>query len=168
MKQNSWTTRCTQNEAESARETLIWVESVTEKETGNAQPGACVDVLPRCWLSITWLYDCLSTPIKIWNVPVTVPRNNAVLFMKWHTQTISKSLNNSNKLLPEKTTDIIKWCHGCRFPCEKMSEEQVLKFHTLMTCHYPDLGNCTSSVWNFCRVILQTSFCRETCNRGIA
>ena len=80
---------------------------------------------------ITWLYDCLSTPIKIWSVPVTVPRNNAVLFMKWHTQTISKSLNNSNKLLSEKTTDIIKWCHGCRFPCEKMSEEQVLKFHTL-------------------------------------
>ena len=119
-------------------------------------------------LVITWLYDCLSTPIKIWNVPVTVPRDNAVLFMKWHTQTISKSLNNSNKLLPEKTTDIIKWCHGCGFPCEKMSEEQVLKFHTLMTCHYPDLGNCTSSVWNFCRVILQTSFCRETCNRGIA
>ena len=33
----------------SARETLIWLESVTEKETGNAQPGACVDVLPRCW-----------------------------------------------------------------------------------------------------------------------
>lgn len=80
---------------------------------------------------ITWLYDCLSTPIKIWSVPVTVPRNNAVLFMKWHTQTISKSLNNSNKLLPEKTTDIIKWCHSCGFPCEKMSEEQVLKFHTL-------------------------------------
>ena len=24
-------------------------ESVTEKETGNAQPGACVDVLPRCF-----------------------------------------------------------------------------------------------------------------------
>ena len=22
---------------------------MTEKETGNAQPGACVDVLPRCW-----------------------------------------------------------------------------------------------------------------------
>jgi len=99
---------------------------------------------------ITWLDDCLSTPVKTWNVPVTVPRNDAVLFMKWHTQTISKSLNNSYKLLPEKTTDIIKWCHGCRFPCEKTSEEQVLKFHTLMTCHYPDLGNCTSSVWNFC------------------
>ena len=49
MKQNNWTTSCTQNEAERARETLIWLESVTEKETGNAQPGACVDVLPRCW-----------------------------------------------------------------------------------------------------------------------
>ena len=48
MKQNNWTTPCTQNEAESARETLIWLESVTEKETGNDQPGACVDVLPRC------------------------------------------------------------------------------------------------------------------------
>ena len=24
---------------------------MTEKETGNAQPGACVDVLPRCWLA---------------------------------------------------------------------------------------------------------------------
>ena len=22
---------------------------MTEKETGNTQPGACVDVLPRCW-----------------------------------------------------------------------------------------------------------------------
>ena len=59
MKQNSWTTRCTQNEAESARETLIWVESVTEKETGNAQPGACVDVLPRCWLSLDCMTACL-------------------------------------------------------------------------------------------------------------
>ena len=34
----------------SARETLIWLESVTEKVTGNAQPGACVDVFPRCSL----------------------------------------------------------------------------------------------------------------------
>ena len=25
------------------------MKSVTEKETGNAHPGACVDVLPRCW-----------------------------------------------------------------------------------------------------------------------
>ena len=49
MKQNNWTTSCTQNEAESARETLIWLESVTEKETGKAQAGACVDVLPRCY-----------------------------------------------------------------------------------------------------------------------
>ena len=32
MKQNNWTTRCTQNEAESARETLSWLESVTELE----------------------------------------------------------------------------------------------------------------------------------------
>ena len=31
MKQNNWTTSCTQNEAERARETLIWLESVTEK-----------------------------------------------------------------------------------------------------------------------------------------
>ena len=59
MKQNSWTTHCTQNEAESARETLIWLESVTEKETGNAQPGACVDVLPRCWLSLDCMTACL-------------------------------------------------------------------------------------------------------------
>ena len=51
MKQKDWTTRCTQNESERARETLIWLAGVTEKETGNAQPGACVDVLPRCWLS---------------------------------------------------------------------------------------------------------------------
>ena len=48
MKQNNWTTICTQNEAERAGETLIWLESVTDKETGNAQPSACVDVLPRC------------------------------------------------------------------------------------------------------------------------
>ena len=46
MKQNNWTTSCTQNEAK--RETLIWLESVTGKVTGNAQTGACVDVLPRC------------------------------------------------------------------------------------------------------------------------
>ena len=52
MKQNNWTTSCTQNEAERARETLIWLESVTEKVTGNAQPGACVDVLPRCSLKV--------------------------------------------------------------------------------------------------------------------
>ena len=29
------------------------LESVTEKETGNAQSGACVDVLPRCLLDVT-------------------------------------------------------------------------------------------------------------------
>ena len=29
MKQNNWTTSCTQNEAKRARETLIWLESVT-------------------------------------------------------------------------------------------------------------------------------------------
>ena len=55
MKQQNWTTSCTQNESERARETLIWLESVTEKETGNAQPGACVDVLLRCCLKVTWL-----------------------------------------------------------------------------------------------------------------
>ena len=27
----------------------IGLESVTEKVTGNSQPGACVDVLPGCW-----------------------------------------------------------------------------------------------------------------------
>ena len=48
MKQKNWTTSCTQNESERARETLIWLEGVTEKETGNVHPGACVDVLPRC------------------------------------------------------------------------------------------------------------------------
>ena len=53
MKQNNWTTSCTQSEAERARDTLIWLESVTEKETGNAQPGACVDVLPRCSSRLT-------------------------------------------------------------------------------------------------------------------
>ena len=47
MKQNNWTTGCTQNEAKCAWETLIWLESVTEKVTGNAQTGACVDVLSR-------------------------------------------------------------------------------------------------------------------------
>ena len=54
MIQNNWTTSCT--EAESAWETLIWLESVTEKETGNAQPGACVNVLPRCWPCKEWWY----------------------------------------------------------------------------------------------------------------
>ena len=42
MKQNNWTTSCTQNEAKRAWETLIWLESVTEKVTGLAQTGACV------------------------------------------------------------------------------------------------------------------------------
>ena len=32
-----------------------WPESVTEKETGNAQSGACVDVLPRCSARRTFL-----------------------------------------------------------------------------------------------------------------
>ena len=82
MKQNNWTTSCTQNEAESARETLIWLESVTEKETGNAQPGACEDVLPRCCLtsgytffssienfsasqpSLAWLYSAAASPFE--------------------------------------------------------------------------------------------------------
>ena len=62
MKQNNWTTSCTQNEAESARETLIWLESVTEKETGNTQPGACVDVLPRCWSMTLCLCLCFCWP----------------------------------------------------------------------------------------------------------
>ena len=48
MKQNNWTTSCTQNEAKCAWETLIWQESVTEKVTGSVQTGACVDVLSRC------------------------------------------------------------------------------------------------------------------------
>ena len=48
MKQSNWTASCTQNEAVRAGETLIGLESVTEKLTGNAQPGACVAVLPRC------------------------------------------------------------------------------------------------------------------------
>ena len=48
MKQNNWTTSCTQNEAKCGWETLIWLESVTEKVTGSAQTGACVDVLSRC------------------------------------------------------------------------------------------------------------------------
>ena len=52
---------CTQNESERARETLIWLASVTEKETGNAQPGACVDVLPRCSRDSTkWLWRACS------------------------------------------------------------------------------------------------------------
>ena len=57
MKQSNWTTRCSQNEAESAR-ALIWLESVTEKETGNAQPGAWVDVLPRCLRTMypAWIF----------------------------------------------------------------------------------------------------------------
>ena len=49
MKQNNWNTSCAQNGAERARETMIWRERVTEKVTWNAQPGACVDVFPRCW-----------------------------------------------------------------------------------------------------------------------
>ena len=36
------------------------LESVTEKETGNAQPCACVDVLPRCWLTIISGYGALQ------------------------------------------------------------------------------------------------------------
>ena len=31
MKQNNWTTSCTQDEAERAQEILIWLKSVTEK-----------------------------------------------------------------------------------------------------------------------------------------
>ena len=62
MKHNKWTTSCTQNEAESTRETLIWLESVTEKETGNAQTGACVDVLPRCWCAICEQYQSSCAP----------------------------------------------------------------------------------------------------------
>ena len=48
----NWTasTSCTQNEAERARETLILLESVTENVTGNAQPGARLDILFSVWL----------------------------------------------------------------------------------------------------------------------
>ena len=52
---NTWhviSTSCTQNEAERLGETLSGLESVTEKVAGNAQPGACVDVLPRCWQNL--------------------------------------------------------------------------------------------------------------------
>ena len=48
---------------------------MTEKETGNAQPGACVDVLPRCWLTsgytffssivaLAWLYSAAASPFE--------------------------------------------------------------------------------------------------------
>ena len=75
MKQNNWTTSCTQNEAKCMWETMIWLESVTEKVTRNAQPGACVDVLPWCswdplpgrasylksrqkrWYTSSWIFD---------------------------------------------------------------------------------------------------------------
>ena len=30
---------------------------MTEKETGNAQPGACVDVLPRCYRGLLGYTD---------------------------------------------------------------------------------------------------------------
>ena len=38
------------------------LESVTEKETGNAQSDACVDVLPRCLtrLTSTWRKNVMS------------------------------------------------------------------------------------------------------------
>ena len=55
MKQSNLTTSCTQNEAESARK--IWLERVTEKETGYTQPGACADVLPRCCPRLEALND---------------------------------------------------------------------------------------------------------------
>ena len=28
---------------------------MTEKETGNVHSGACVDVLPRCWVWVVWV-----------------------------------------------------------------------------------------------------------------
>ena len=70
MKQKNWTTSCAQNESERVRETLIWPESVTEKETGNVHPGACVDVLPRCcrWRtcdSAAILFHCLPSLSRV-------------------------------------------------------------------------------------------------------
>ena len=64
MKQKNWTTSCTQNESERARETLIWLESVTEKETRNVHPGACVDVLPRCCAAQVCCSLCCSISQK--------------------------------------------------------------------------------------------------------
>ena len=54
-----------------------WPESVTEKETGNAQSGACVDVLPRCWSS--QLFDLRASsltevPVLLQNQPNKLER----------------------------------------------------------------------------------------------
>jgi len=83
MKQNNWTKSCTQNEAENAWETLIWLESVTEKETGNAQPGACVDVLPRCSRSFT-VISLPSRPISRSSLqPWMLKYAHAVFAIQW-------------------------------------------------------------------------------------
>ena len=48
----NWTasTSCMQNEAELPRETLILLEGVSENVTGNAQPGARLDIFFSVWL----------------------------------------------------------------------------------------------------------------------
>ena len=70
MKQRNCTTSCTRNEAERAGESLIGLESVTEKVTGNSQPGACVDVLQRCWFrhnDIAWHTEQLLLRVRYTN-----------------------------------------------------------------------------------------------------
>ena len=46
------------------------LESVTEKVTGNSQPGACVDVLQRCWFrhnDIAWHTEQLLLRVRYTN-----------------------------------------------------------------------------------------------------
>ena len=57
----------------------LWLESVTEKVTGNAQPGECVDVLPRCSLQLL-----TRSPIFAWQELLRVE------FLPFYLQKINK------------------------------------------------------------------------------
>ena len=86
-------------------ETMIWRESVTEKVTGNAQPGACADVLPRCYCFL-----CYS-PIAD---PATSPRGP-----------ISPCCYNVNKPC---------WCSSCSCPVPHVCSRCRFSSHPVMRC----------------------------------
>ena len=69
MKQNKWTTSCTQNEAKHWRETFIWLESVTKKVTGNA----------TTWRMRRRFAAVFPRPLACWYVMYTISRSHGFL-----------------------------------------------------------------------------------------
>ena len=50
-----------------------------EKETGNAQTGACVDVLPRCYFNVSKIAEFAKSDEPILDEPITLEEKHKAL-----------------------------------------------------------------------------------------